>query len=67
MEKARPSLVSNSYVVINKFSYRSRRKVGLRVDLREKIQLEAWCSMFVTCVKLIESFHLVIPKIEDTI
>lgn len=37
--------------------------VGLHAYLREKIQLKAWCSMFFACVKLIELFHLVIPKI----
>ncbi len=59
-----PSLVSSSYVDINKFSYtKSRIMVGLHAYLREKIQLKAWCSMFFACVKLIELFHLVIPKI----
>jgi hypothetical protein len=64
VEEVRPSLMSNSYVDINKISYtRSRRSIGLHAYLRKKIQLKAWCSMFVACVKLIEFFHLVIPKI----
>jgi hypothetical protein len=60
VEEARPSIVSNSYVDINKFFYtRSRRTIGLHAYLREKIQLKAWCSMFVACLKLVELFHLV--------